>query len=283
MDDEQYLNELKALIERRDDFQSINFLDERQKFKIQTYLSTAERALKDKSFFWQGGQLDVGSMQQCNAYLQNILNNPTDQAAVQDNWNNFDAHHNNLVQGFANFRAWKASKTSANLEIGNLRRSASSTLEKFGALEKDIEEAQKTTEFVKNLTGAQTLPAFAKIYETEEEKHIVEARKWRNYLFISYVSLSIVLVLAFFVSLSDSSLPERLHLAEDLKTKYDLGFLTLKVIFILIFYQLVRYCSRNLFAHKHLAYMSSHRKNILNSLQAIHSSVQNIDLKDKIL
>ncbi len=282
MNYEQYLSELSAVKSREGEFANIEFLDDAQKFKIKVYLSTTEKILKDNEYFWQGGQIDVGSIQQCNAYLTNILNNAASQPSIQDYWNNFDAHYNGLIAHFTNFRAWKASKTGANLELSNLKRSAASTQEKFTALESNIEAAQSAIEYVENLTGAKTLPAYASVYEEDEKVNDKEVRKWQRFLVVSYIALGALIVMAFFVSLADVPVIES-HLSSDVRTKYDAGFLAFKAILIFIAYQLVRYFSRNLFAHKHIAYMSGHRKNILNSLQAIHSSVQNQDLKDKIL
>lgn len=159
---------------------------------------------------------------------------------------------------------------------------------KTNELENKIEEAKnninKISETADLISGATVLSEYAKNFDKQSKTHSQKSIKWLISLILSIIVFFIILSIIIFLNISEFPIIKSL-VADDIKTSTNISLLVIAIKAGLIFayLQIPNFLKKNYYAEKHLEQACTHRSNVLNSLQAVHNSIQDTVEKDKII
>ena len=199
--------------------------------------------------------------------------------------NNFDYHISNrtncndaLNLVHAGYIAYRADK----------KRNIGSFSQKVRELEDKLQESEerisKINRVASILSGAETLEAYAKDFDSQSKLHKKKAKNWLISLIVSVVGLVILVALLLFIQISNFPIIKD-WLANDIKNIGMLNTLALviKGSIIMAYIQIPLFIRKNYFAEKHLEQSSIHRRNVLKALHAVYKTIDNQEEKDKII
>lgn len=165
-------------------------------------------------------------------------------------------------------------------------RRVSEFAKKLGALESRINNAQAHIDNIEktsgDISGATALTAYAKQFKEEAAGHKKDAEKWRDYLYWSILGLVILLAGVLFLTVSELHFV-RDRFSDDIRANIDIAAIVIKLGLIIGWTQVIRFFSKNYNAEKHLEQVALHRKNVLQSLHAVHRAITEQPEKDSIV
>lgn len=177
---------------------------------------------------------------------------------------------------------------SAIAYINDKAKNISHFADKVANLENNIETANKNIDHINQtadlISGATILTSYAKRLEEESSNHSKVASKWLKALIVSIIGFFVILIIVFFVQISELPLLKTL-LAEDLTSSEHFNIIAISIKAALIFgyLQIPGFFKRNYFAEKHLEQSYRHRANVLNTLHAVYNTIEDKLEKDKII
>lgn len=198
--------------------------------------------------------------------VDGLGNNPGSTATYRD-------HFANII---AKYIGWKTYKDSG---LSNLEKTVSALASQIEVSKSELDDLSRNATLA---SGATALAAYSKTFFESANRHSSQANRIKKWYFISVLVLLVVIGLIFFFNLSDYTLLKE-HIAEDMRYNLALAVFGLKAVIAFFFFQIVQFFRKNYNAEKHLEEIYRHRSDVLQSLHAVYTSIENKDEKDRLL
>lgn len=212
--------------------------------------------------------------------FQRILTNTQRQLLSQlssdpNRVSHFEDQYSEIVSKYITWSIYKKSG------LATLKREVTKLSSQVEASKDDF---QTIADSVKFIGGAAILVEYSHAFDQAANDHGSFANQQMRYYLLSIALFITLAMVVFFVSVADFSFLEGL-IADDLKQGLPFGtaILTLKALILIFVYQITLFFKRNYFAEKHLQEIYRHRRDVLQSLHAVHNALSDSSERDKIL
>ncbi len=174
------------------------------------------------------------------------------------------------------YHGWKLHKDSG---LNILEKKVAALSDRVVSSNKDLDSIEK---IAKLSSGATVLVSYAEKFYTTSNEHRAQARREYRKWLISIVSVLLLIGLVFFADINEFPIIKN-KLADDLKLPWNSGFLILKVVLLIIVFQITQFLRKNYNAEKHLQEIYNHRGNVLQSLHAVYLALDDKVERDRII
>lgn len=172
--------------------------------------------------------------------------------------------------------------------LNDKKKNISQFAESVTVLEERIEKVNKNIVHIeksaKLISGATILSTYAVTFDEESKSHAKGATRWLICLILSIVGFFVLVVIVLFIQIAEWPLLKE-SLSDDLANSDYFTFFVISVKAALVFayLQIPGFIKRNYFAEKHLQQAYTHRRNVLQSLQAVYNTIQEQSERDNII
>lgn len=195
------------------------------------------------------------------------------QVNFQSEWSSIIAQFRDLYPTFyervvVGLKAHVAMKSAESKDVSGDVKKIKTGLKELQKAAEEVEAIKQNTEIA---AGKTSISSFQKAFKEQAKQHKLSADKWLKALLGSSGAVAVLGVVFVILSFNQD------FLATDARVIVITFAIKLVVLSAAIY--LVRICSKNYSAHKHLQTLNEHRVNVLQSLPAFIDSV-NSDNKD---
>lgn len=265
--------EIDQLLRRNED---LNFLEVEN--EVRTTVEYLRLLNEHDEFFFEQPQANrqyiIETVRRAVEYLTTmrgfVINS---QANFQAEWTSIIAHIRDLYPSFyervvSGLKAHVAMKSAEAKDVSEDVKKIKTGLKEIEKAAEEIESIKQSTEIA---AGKTSISSFQKAFSQQAKQHKLAADKWLKALIGSSGIVALLGVIFVILSFNQD------FLAMDARVIV-ISFAIKLVVLSAVIY-LVRICSKNYSAHKHLQTLNEHRVNVLQSLPAFIDSV-NSENKD---
>lgn len=208
---------------------------------------------------------------------------------VSNNPNSIRGYEDYFADIISKYIAWSMYKKSGVDKLAEKVTSIEKMAEaEIAEVSKQSEEAKENIAEIqrvaKLVSGAAALTSYAAIFSQESARHESNASCLLKWYFFVVLLVFVVIYFVFFYNLAGEDYIQRIFASDVQKIgEFSLGVYLFKALLIFFGFQIVQFVRKNYNAEKHLAETYRHRSDVLNSLQAVYTSIDNKEEKDKLL